>query len=140
INLTCKCGKQGCLQTVLSADGLEHAFMAGMTEAVEYAVGDFLRMLRNQYAVSRVVLTGGGVLKFERIALNNLFTRASNANRISLGISASPSMSAWGGAFLLVLGTMGGQNHLWRSRLADFVTGNGVQSVRTDSVPAEYVL
>jgi hypothetical protein len=140
VTLPCKCGKEGCLQAVLSAEGLEHASRNGMVQVVEGALYEFLKVLRVRYGVSQLVVTGGGVLRFDRTFLVELFAKICNACGIAFDISTYPAMSALGGAFLLALGSMGWQSRFWKNRVADFLAENGAQRAWADSARAATVL
>ena len=119
----CKCGRRGCLQTALSAQGLKQVLAMGMVAELERALHAFFELLRDQYGVSVVVFTGGGVLRFGRLLLRQLFTGCAEANGLQVKIAIAPVGSALAGAFLMAMECFdpSGLDVVWWHRLDEFV-------------------
>ena len=104
LNLPCKCGKKGCLQTVLSVEGLELVRREFGTMALRGALSRIFELLRENYQVDRVVFSGGGVSRFGgSFFLTEAAQALRGARSPRIVVSRSPSLSALGGSLLLVL-------------------------------------
>jgi predicted NBD/HSP70 family sugar kinase len=102
LNLPCKCGQKGCLQTVLSVEGLELVRRKFGTTALRGTLWRIFKLLRENYQVDRVVFTGGGVSRFGgSFFLCEAAKALRGARSPRIVVSCSPSLSALGGSLVL---------------------------------------
>jgi len=104
-NLFCRCGKRGCLQTVLSSKALQEAFISlSSTAILSQLTSSFSRalsFLSQTFAVENIILTGGVLERpRERAFLEGVVQRSKN-NDIKIFISQTPSLSALAGSIVL---------------------------------------
>jgi len=117
----CRCGRRGCLQTLLSVAGLEALERGEVYVEVASALRDFAGALRDRYCVSRLIVSGGAISRFGPGFLHALFDPPCRACGIKLSISSTPQMSALAGALMLAGGSLQSQEDSWTRRVAAFV-------------------
>jgi predicted NBD/HSP70 family sugar kinase len=120
LHLSCKCGKQGCLQTVLSVEGLERMIKREEIALVRRSFAKFATALRSRFNVDTVVITGGGVERFGSVFLHQLLGECVSAAGANLEVSRTPALSAMGGALLLAA-DRGKQGKWWHARIEKFI-------------------
>src|SRR5205814_2263011 len=97
-DLPCKCGKRGCLQTVLSVQGLKNMIASQRINEACRTFTEFARALRRRYAADQVIITGGGVDCFGAEFLRHALASGAIDEGVNLKISQSPALSGIGGA------------------------------------------
>ncbi len=131
LDLPCRCGKRGCLQTALSVQGLETITAAGRISDLQEAFQAFVGSLRVRYNIDLVTITGGGVDRFGTGFLRQMLIRSAFAAGVILEVSATPSLSGIGGALLLVADQTREPGALWVERVREFIGCKNQRSQRT---------
>lgn len=120
LDLPCRCGKYGCLQTALCVQGLERIIAQGRTGQLRRAFHGFASAIRTRHRVSLIVITGGGVDRFGPPFLRRMLMTSSLAAGVELEISSTPALSGMGGALLLAAGQTD-EEQLWARRVRKFI-------------------
>ncbi len=125
----CRCGKRGCLQTVLSVGGLEEVLASGRNATLREAFHDFVFTLRERFNVNLVAITGGGVERFGRGFLAQMLA-GTTPGGVRVEISRTPALSSLGGALLLAAGHE--PTGLWTLEIKRFIRQQHVHSAEYD--------
>jgi predicted NBD/HSP70 family sugar kinase len=121
LDFPCKCGRRGCLQTVLRVQGLEQMKTAGRIDDVSRAFHEFTHNLRRRYNVDRVIITGGGVDRFGKKFLKEVLGKSAFDAGVNFEISLTPALSGIGGALLLAIDHTQEKTDLWAGRVRRFI-------------------
>jgi predicted NBD/HSP70 family sugar kinase len=121
VELPCKCGQKGCLQTVLSVGGLQAIAATGQMHVLQHAFASFCEFVASRYGVNRIVITGGGVSRFGERFLRTTFQEGCRQAGIALEVSPTPGFSALGGAMLLAARAMAEETDAWSLRVREFI-------------------
>ncbi|MGZ4840132.1 MAG: ROK family protein [Candidatus Angelobacter sp.] len=121
MDLPCKCGQRGCLQTLLCVQSLEQLNAAGRVNDVRRGFHEFLMILKRRYNVDLAIITGGGVDRFGPDFLKDTLTASALDAGIHLGVSLTPGLSGVGGALLLATGHPAVKNDTWLGRIRRFI-------------------
>jgi hypothetical protein len=121
MDLPCKCGLRGCLQTLLCVQALEQLNAAGRISDVRRGFREFLMILKRRYNVNLAIITGGGLDRFGVDFLKDTLTAAALDSGIHLEFSLTPGLSGVGGALLLATGHPAVKNDTWMGRIRRFI-------------------
>jgi predicted NBD/HSP70 family sugar kinase len=120
LDLPCRCGKYGCLQTALSVQGLEQINAQCKIEQLRRAFYEFAYAIKTRYHINLMVIAGGGVDRFGAGFLRRTLMTSVLAAGIELEISSTPALSGIGGALLLAAESMENRQH-WARRIREFI-------------------
>lgn len=120
LDFPCRCGKDGCLQTVLSVQGLERLKAQGRIGRLCRAFYEFACALRARYKVDLMVITGGGVDRFGPSFLQRTLITSALAGGVNFQISRTPALSGIGGALLLAVDQTE-KRRRWTARVREFI-------------------
>lgn len=137
LDLPCRCGKRGCLQTVLSVSGMEEAVGAARVGELRKAFAQFLHALKERFGVQTAVITGGGVERFGRDFLNHTLIGCARAAGVALEISSTPALSATGGALFLACRNMHERAAWWHEQVSRFIFHESVRFIAPAPMFAE---
>lgn len=126
LDFPCRCGKSGCLQTVLSVQGLEKLGAEGKLERLCPAFYEFTCALRARYKVDLMVITGGGVYRFGPSFLQRTLITSALAGGVNFQISRTPALSGIGGALLLAVDQTE-KRRRWTVRVREFISQQSEQ-------------
>jgi predicted NBD/HSP70 family sugar kinase len=121
IDLECRCGKYGCLQTALSMQGLEQIKAQGKIEQLRRAFHEFACAIKARHQANLIVISGGGVDRFGPSCLRRMLMTSVLAAGVELEISSTPALSGMGGALLLAAAGQMENRPRWTRRVREFI-------------------